>query len=191
MWSFREGGTIILKVAMREREALREGTSPSDNALGTRVGATAGAALAMGEELVLVRSGSWRVLVPMRHVERIYGAVLPAVVPAVPPSHPLVSIGGSMVPLVFCEVLLGADSVTLDASDEMVLLRHHGRRALLWVGAAEEVVPYEPLQGEADLPALALGFSGRERAYAVLDVPKLLDLAGAPVAGDSGMGVPA
>ncbi len=179
---------------MREREALREGTLPSDAAGGApAIGSapTAGPDLAAGEELVLVRSEGWRLLVPMRHVERIYGAALPAVVPAAAPSHPLVSIGGSMVPLLFCQVLLGADSVTLAASDKMILLRHRGRRALLWVGAAEEVVPYQPLQDEADLPALALGFSGRERAYAVLDVPKLLDLAVAPAPGEAGRGAPA
>lgn len=179
---------------MLEPEPLREATSSSDTtsgALPTGSVPVAGARLAAGEELVLVRSGGWRLLIPMRHVERIHSAALPAVVPAVAPSHPLLSIGGAMVPLVFCEVLLGAESVTLTASDKMILLRDGARRALLWVGAAEEVVPYEPLQGEAGLPALALGFSGRDRAYAVLDVPRLLDLTFAPADDDAGMGAPA
>jgi hypothetical protein len=149
--------------------------------------------IAPGEDLVLARSIHWRLLVPMRHVERIYGAVLPAVVPSAgAPSHPLVSIGGTMVPIVFCDALLGAESVTLAASDVMILLRHEARRALLWVCAAEEVVPFEPLATDVALPALALAFSGRDHAHAVLDVPKLLDLTIAGSATDgAGMGAPA
>ncbi len=147
--------------------------------------------LAAGEELVLARSSKWRLLIPMRYVDRIYGATLPAVVPSAgAPSHPLVSIGGSMVPLLFCDALLGAESVTLAPSDMMILLRDEGRRALLWVSAAEEVVPFEPLATEASLPALALAFSGRDGAHAVLDVPKLLDLTVTPVPDGSEMGAP-
>ncbi len=137
--------------------------------------------LAPGEDLVLARSGRWRLLVPMSYVERIHGAALPAVVPSAgSPAHALASIGGSMVPILFCEALLGADSVTLAGSDLMILLHDQGRRALLWVSAAEEVVPFEPLATDAELPELALAFSGRERAHAVVDVPKLLDLAFKP-----------
>ncbi len=147
--------------------------------------------LAAGEELVLARSATWRLLIPMRYVDRIYGAALPAVVPSAgAPSHPLVSIGGCMVPLLFCDALLGADSVTLAPSDMMILLRDEGRRALLWVSAAEEVVPFEPLAPDAPLPALALAFSGRDSAHAVLDVHKLLDLTVPPVPDGSGMGGP-
>jgi hypothetical protein len=143
--------------------------------------ARAGSSLAPGDELVLARSGRWRLLVPMRYVERIHGAALPAVVPSAgSPAHALASIGGSMVPILFCEALLGADSVTLAGSDLMILLRDQRRRALLWVSAAEEVVPFEPLATDAELPELALAFSGRERAHAVLDVPKLLALAFKP-----------
>lgn len=147
--------------------------------------------LALGEDLVLARSGRWRLLIPMRHVERIHGAVLPAVAPSAgPPSRPLVSIAGTLIPVVFCDALLGAPSVTLAASDMMILLRHERRRALLWVSAAEEVVPFEPVGTDAALPSIALAFSGRDRAHAVLDVPKLIDLAVAPPGRDGdGMGV--
>lgn len=147
--------------------------------------------LVPGEDLVLARGARWRLLVPMRYVERIYGAALPAVVPSAgAPSHPLVSIGGTMVPLVLCDALLGADSITLAASDMMILLHHQGRRALLWVCAAEEVVPFEPLATDAALPALALALSGRDQAHAVLDVPRLLDLTFTPATEGAGMGVP-
>ncbi len=145
--------------------------------------AGAGRGIAPGDDLVLARGARWRLLIPMRHVERIHGAALPAVVPSTgSPSPALVSIGGSMVPILFYDALLGADSVTLAGSDMMILLHHEGRRALLWVSAAEEVVPFEPLATDAALPALALAFSGRDRPHAVLDVPKLLDLTFAPAA---------
>ncbi len=167
---------------------MKETTSAEETEGALR--ARAGRGVAPGDELVLARSGRWRLLIPMRHVERIYGAALPAVVPSAgSPSHALVSIGGSMVPILFCDALLGADSVTLAGSDMMILLHHEGRRTLLWVSAAEEVVPFEPLATDAGLPALALAFSGRDRAHAVLDVPKLLDLTFAPAA-KTGIGVP-
>ncbi len=162
------------------------GTQPDDPP-----GARAGSSVAPGDELVLARSGRWRLLVPMRYVERIHGAALPAVVPSAgSPAHALASIGGSMVPILFCEALLGAESVTLAGSDLMILLHDQGRRALLWVSAAEEVVPFEPLAADAELPALALAFSGRDRAHSVLDVPKLLDLTFQPCDAGRGPGVP-
>lgn len=170
-------------------QRLNEATSGAEEDGAPR--ARAGSSVAPGDELVLARSGRWRLLIPMSYVERIHGAALPAVVPAAgSPAHALVSIGGNMVPILFCEALLGADSVTLAGSDLMILLHDQGRRALLWVSAAEEVVPFEPLATDAEPPELALGFSGRERAHAVLDVPKLLDLAFKACNADPGRGVP-
>jgi hypothetical protein len=119
----------------------------------------------------------------MRHVERIHAAALPAAIPAEAGAcHPVVSIAGELVPLLFCEALLGATAVTLASSAQMLLLRAASRRALLWVDAAEEVLPFEPVGSDAALPALASAFSGRARPFAVLDVPALLDLALGPAA---------
>ncbi len=165
----------------------REPSRPDQAHGATGRASTLDSPLAAGEELVLVRSGDWRILVPMRHVERIHGAALPAAVPAQAAAcPPMVCIAGELVPVLFGEALFGAAGVTLAASDQMILLRAGDRRALLWVDAAEEVLPFEPLSGEAALPALASGFSGRERAYAVLDVPRLLDVSLAPGGGDRG-----
>jgi chemotaxis signal transduction protein len=138
-------------------------------------------ALARGEDLVVLRSGTWRLLVPMRNVERIYDAALPTVVPSVEGArHPVMTVGGVLVPVLFCEALFGGDQVSLDTADKMVLLKSGDRRALLWVDAVEEIVGYAPVSAMPDGPEssdLFTGFSGTERALAVLDVPKLLEFA--------------
>lgn len=138
-----------------------------------------GAILAPGEELVMLRSGSWRFLVPMRHVERIYDAALPAALPSAgAPRHPRLAVGGVLLPVLFCEALLGASQVTLGTEDKMVLLGQGGRRALLWVNAVEEIVEHRPVPDQAGGPLeLVAGFSGVDRPLAVLDVPRFLDLA--------------
>jgi chemotaxis signal transduction protein len=145
--------------------------------------APSGAYVSLGEELVLLRSGAWHMLVPMRHVERIYDAALPAAIPSVDGArHPMMTIGGALVPLLFCEALFGGDQVTLDTEDKMVLLRAGSRRALLWVDAVEEIVEHAPTSGRSDraeLSGLIAGFSGTERALPVLDIPKFLELAAA------------
>jgi hypothetical protein len=132
------------------------------------------------EELVQIRSGAWRLLVPMRHVDRVLGAALPAARPAPGGEGTLVvAIGRDLLPVLFAAALLGAEEVSLEPSDQMVLLRDGGRRALLWVQAVEEVVeflPVPPPPGPADL-ALVAAWSGAGRPLAVLDVPRLLELA--------------
>lgn len=136
--------------------------------------------LGPGEELVQVRVGAWRMLLPMRFVERVLGAALPAVSPsAAGDAHPVLAIGEALVPVLFAEALLGAEEVQLGAEDQLVLLRHGGRRALLWVDAVEEVVgfaPVPPPPGATERSVVA-AFSGAERPLAVLDVPRLLELA--------------
>jgi hypothetical protein len=115
----------------------------------------------------------------MRFVERVLGAALPAVslAPAgdVPP---VVAIGRTLVPVLFAEALMGASELALGASDQMILLRHGDRRALLWVGAVEEVVEFAPVPPPSGAErALVAAFSGAERPLAVLDIPHLLELA--------------
>lgn len=128
------------------------------------------------EELVQLRTGAWRLLLPLRFVERVLGAALPAVSAGDAP--PVVALGGDLVPVLFAEALLGAEEVRLRGEDQMILLRHADRRALLWVGAVEEVVEFAPVPPPAG-PArpLVAAFSGLERPLAVLDVPRLLQLA--------------
>lgn len=143
-------------------------------------GAPANAVLPLcpGEDLVVVRAGEWRVLLPMRYVERVCGAALPAAVPSDGgPRPPVVSVSGDLLPVVFAEALLGADEATLEPADKMVLLRHAGRRALLWVSAAEEIVEFSPVAKAPPPGGVVAGFSGAEAALAVLDVPRVLDLA--------------
>lgn len=127
-----------------------------------------------------IRSGVWRMLLPMRFVERILGAALPAPRPAAGgDAAPVVSLGGALVPVLFADALLGAEEVRIGAEDQMVLLRHGGRRALLWVDAVEEVVEHSPVPTPpgADARAFVTAFSGAGRPLAVLDVPRLLELA--------------
>jgi hypothetical protein len=137
-------------------------------------------ALAPREELVQIRSGVWRMLLPMRFVERVLAAALPASRPAAGgDAPPVVAIGRALVPVLFADALLGAEEVRIGAEDQMVLLHHAGRRALLWVDAVEEVVEFSPVPPPPGTGARAIvaGFSGGERPLAVLDVPRLLELA--------------
>jgi hypothetical protein len=131
-------------------------------------------------ELVQIRSGVWRMLLPMRFVERVLGAALPASRPAAGgDAAPVVAIGRTLVPVLFADALMGADEVRIGGEDQMILLRHGDRLALLWVDAVEEVVEYSPVPpppGSAPR-ALVTAFSGAERPLAVLDVPRLLELA--------------
>jgi hypothetical protein len=57
-----------------------------------------------------------------------------------------------------------------------VELAADGRRGLLWVDSAEDVVPYEPAPGARPPEALVAGWSGAERPLPILDVPRLLSL---------------
>jgi chemotaxis signal transduction protein len=131
-----------------------------------------------GEELVAVRAAGWRLLVPLRVVERVLQAAMPAARPAREATAPVVAIGDDLVPVVFAGALLGEREVRLGAQQQMILLREGGRRALLWVDAVEDVVPHAPAApppggGARDL---VLGWSGADRPLAVLDVPAVLDL---------------
>lgn len=140
---------------------------------------TSGDTLRECEDLVLVRSGGWRFLVPLRHVERVLPAAMPAARPDAARAAPVVAIGAALVPAVFASALVGAAEVTLSAGQQMVLLGDRGRRAVLWVDAVEDVVPHAAAPPAADAPGgeLVLGWSGRERPLAVLDVARLLALA--------------
>jgi chemotaxis signal transduction protein len=119
-------------------------------------------------------------LLPLRFVERVLGAALPTVRPSTSgDAAPVVAVGDALVPVIFADALLGADEARLKAQDQMVLLRHGGRRALLWVDAVEEVVefaPAPPPPGAGEERVVA-GYSGGDRPLAVLDVPTLLSLA--------------
>jgi len=136
--------------------------------------------LAPREELVQVRTGAWRMLLPLRFVERVLGAALPAVRPSADgDASPVIALGRELLPVIFAEALLGAEEVRLGAEDQMVLLNHGGRRALLWVDAVEEVVEFAPVPpppGAAEGHVVA-AYSGAARPLAVLDVPRLLQLA--------------
>lgn len=132
------------------------------------------------EELVQVRAGAWRMLLPMRFVERVLGAALPAAHPSAGgDAPPFVALGPALVPVLFADALLGAGEVTLRAEDQMVLLRAGDRRALLWVDAVEEVVEFAPVPPPPGSPdrSVVAAFSGAARPLAVLDVHRLLELA--------------
>jgi hypothetical protein len=134
--------------------------------------------LAAGEELVAVRAGPWRMLVPLRHVERVFGAAMPAARPATPSAAPVVAIGEALVPVVFAAALVGATDVSLAPEHQMVLLGAGGARAVLWVDAVEDVVEHvaaasPPREGP---DALVAAWSGADRPLAVLDVPRLVSL---------------
>lgn len=135
----------------------------------------------------MVRAGPWRLLVPMRHVERVLPAAMPAGRPGPSPVSPAVALEGALVPVVFARALLGAGEVRLSGSDQMVLLSDGALRSVLWVDAVEDVVAHAPAEGRgqegnASPGAFSLAWSGPERPLAVLDVPGVL-AAGAPEGG--------
>jgi hypothetical protein len=143
---------------------------------GLAVGAvpTASDTIREGEELVQVRAGAWRLLVPVRHVRRIHPAALPAARPGVEALAPVVAVDGALLPVVFAAALAGAAEVRLAADHQLVELAAGSLRGLLWVDSAEDVVPHAAAPGE---PAgLVAGWSGPDRPLAVLDVPLILSL---------------
>jgi chemotaxis signal transduction protein len=147
-------------------------------ALDRASGRTSDDTLRPGEELVALRAAGWRLLVPLRAVERVLPAAMPAARPSADGAAPVVALGGALVPIVFAAALVGEREVRLAASQQMVLLAERGRRALLWVDAVEDVVPHAPAPAPPGAaPDLALGWSGADRPLAVLDVSRLLDLA--------------
>ncbi len=146
-------------------------------------------ALRPREELIVVRAGAWRLLVPIRHVERVHPAALPAAIPAAGEvAAPVIALGADLVPVVFAEALLGAKEVRLAPDHKMVLLSERRRRALLWVDAVEDVVEHVPVEAPAGRDEMVAGWSGGERTLAVVDVSHLLDLAVGPVEQASGGG---
>ncbi len=126
----------------------------------------------------MVRAGHWRMLLPVRHVERIHPAALPAARPGAPALSPVLSVDGALLPVAFAAALTGASSVEMRAHHQIVELAAGGRRGLLWVEAVEDVVPLEPAEGEAPDTALVAGWSGAGHPLPILDVPRLLDLLG-------------
>ncbi len=140
---------------------------------------TSGDMLRPGEELVAVRAAGWRLLVPLSAVERVLPAAMPAGRPAAHAAAPVVAVGDDLLPVVFAVALLGEREVRLESRQQMVLLAEAGRRALLWVDAVEDVVPHAPAPPPpgGGAPDLVLCWSGADRPLAVLDVPRLLDLA--------------
>lgn len=142
-------------------------------------GRTPDGALGEGEELVSVRAGAWRFLVPLRHVERVLPAAMPAARPAADAAAPVVAVGAELVPVVFASALVGTAEVKLAAAQQMVVLADRGRWAILWVDAVEDVVAHAPAPEppEGTRSDLVLAWSGPSRPLAVLDVPRVLDLA--------------
>jgi hypothetical protein len=132
-----------------------------------------------GDPLVLARSGAFRLLVPLRNVERVLPAALPTARPAAQGrAHPVVSVGGTLLPVLFAEALLGATEARLRPGDQLLQLKEGAGQALLWVSAVEDVVACEPLAPPADhRPGLVAGFSEADGPLAVLDVGLALALA--------------
>jgi hypothetical protein len=142
-------------------------------------GRTSGDTLRPGEDLVAIRAAGWRLLLPLGAVERVLPAAQPAARPALEAAAPVVAIGEDLVPVVFAAALVGEREVRLGAEQKMVLLAGGARRALLWVDAVEDVIPHVPAPAPpgAAAPELIAGWSGADRPLAVLDVPRLLELA--------------
>jgi len=136
-----------------------------------------------GEDLVVVRAGPWRMLLPLRHVRQIHPAAMPAAQPGVPAGAPVLDVAGALLPVAFAAALAGSSEVRLAADQQLVELAAGGLRGLLWVDAAEDVVPHAPAAGAAGAAAasaLVAGWSCAERPLAVLDVPRLLELLARP-----------
>jgi hypothetical protein len=129
-----------------------------------------------GEELVLVRAGCWRLYVPVRHVRRIHPAALPAAHPGAPALAPVIAVDGVLLPVAFAASLAGEPEVRLAPDHQLVELQAGGRRGLLWVDAAEDVVAHSSAAPAPADGALVAGWSGGDRPLPVLDVPRVLDL---------------
>lgn len=112
----------------------------------------------------------------MCHVQRIHPAAMPAARPGSPAPAPVISVEGSLLPVAFAAALAGASRVEMRAQHQLVELAAGERRGLLWVDAAEDVVPLEPAPGETSDSALVAGWSGASRPLPILDVPRLLQL---------------
>jgi chemotaxis signal transduction protein len=129
-----------------------------------------------GDELVVVRAGTWRMLVPLRHVRRIHAAVLPTARPGAPALAPVVSVGGTLIPVAFAAALAGESRVELATHHQMVELSAGPRLGLLWVDSAEDVVPFAPAAVERPAEGLVAAWSNAAAPLPVLDVPRLLEL---------------
>ena len=139
---------------------------------------TLGETAAPADELVVVRAGHWRMLLPVCHVQRVHPAALPAARPGSPSLPPVISVEGILLPVAFAAALAGASSVEMRAHHQLVELAAGTRRGLLWVEAVEDVVPLEPVPGETAAGGLVSGWSGAARPLPILDVPNLLQLLG-------------
>lgn len=128
------------------------------------------------DELVVIRAGTWRMLVPVQHVLRIHPAAMPAARPSAAPRAPVVAVEGDLLPVAFAAALAGAGSVQLAGHHQLVELGACGLRGLLWVDAAEDVVAFEAPSGAPPSEGLVAGWSGAERPLPILDVPRLLGL---------------
>jgi hypothetical protein len=137
---------------------------------------TPGAGVPAPDELIVVRAGTWRLLLPVQHVLRIHPAALPSARPAAEPRSPTVTVEGDVLPVAFAAALAGPGAVELASHHQLVELGDRGRRGLLWVDAAEDVLPFEPAPGAPPPDALVAGWSGAELPLPILDVPRLLDL---------------
>lgn len=140
---------------------------------------TPGDGVSASEDLVLVRAGAWRFLLPIRFIRRIHPAALPTARPAPEPVAPVIAVEGELLPVAFAAALAGVAgtaAIELAPQHQVVELAADGRRGLLWVDAAEDVVPHEPAGGSRPPEALIAGWSGAERPLPILDVPRLLEL---------------
>jgi hypothetical protein len=137
--------------------------------------ATSGTGVSV-EELVVIRAGTWRMLVPVQHVLRIHPAAMPAARPSATPRAPVVAVEGDLLPVAFAAALAGAGSIDLAGHHQLVELGACGLRGLLWVDAAEDVIAYETPAGAPPTEGLVAGWSGVERPLPILDVPRLLGI---------------
>lgn len=129
-----------------------------------------------GEELVLVRAGVWRLLIPVRYVRRIHPAALPAARLGAPALPPVIAVEGALLPVAFAAALAGEPEVQLSPDHQLVELEAGEHRGLLWIDAAEDVVPHSRAPGASDGGALVAGWSGAELPLPVLDVRQVLEL---------------
>jgi len=137
------------------------------------------AAPSPGDALLVARSGAFRLLVPLERVARVLPAALPAArLSTDGPAHPVVRVGGALLPVLFAEALLGAGEAWLRPGDQLLQLQDHGRQALLWVSAVEEVVSCRPIAPPPGRhPDLVAGYAEADGALAVLDVARTVALA--------------
>ncbi len=119
-------------------------------------------------ELIVCRVDRDVLLVPLSEVARVVPAEAPVRAPGARARPPVVTLDGQPVQVWFGAAFFGASQVTLEPSDQMLVLRGTSP-VVLWVSAVEEVLEVQPQPARPEDGPLVAGWCPVEgRALPVL-----------------------